>query len=269
MRGAPPINVEPDPCSACKTAQGRLNHEKDVIKSLLAEVTELGQKIGEAKSELDRLNRVKASMHQDMNLLLAAAASEDVASRLLKIVATDGATQIGGALDEESEYGLKLKGFMECLLATTPVVKGFVDHNPDFVDYVKGLPRAAARPGCTLMRRDEKIEDMESDSFGDLVNAAQEEVELGQVLADAIGQGTGEAEAEYIQKHLDELGPLVPEEALQKVQQYLKLTEQWTEKLKEIEKLNVQVEKDSFALADHGVAAKALEEKMGKCPAGC
>jgi hypothetical protein len=209
-------------------------------------------------------------MHDDMNLLLVATASEEVAERLLEIVRDDGATQIGGALEEESEYGRRLKGFVECLLASTNAFLTMTsDDPPDYVDYVRGLPRAAARPGCMLRKGDVKIEEMTSDSFTDLIDAAKEEVELGRLLADAVGQGSGEAEAEYIQEHLDELGPLVLEKALQKVQQYLQLTEQWTEKLKEIEELNLEVAKVTFALADHGVTAKALEDGMGGCLPGC
>lgn len=270
IRGAPPINFEPDPCSACKTAQGHLQLARDIIKSLLAQLQELSKKVSDAKEELDRLNRVKASLHDYLSKLLLAAMAADVGKRLLQIVAADGATQIGGALDEKSAYGLKLKGFMECLLATAPVIKGFVDHNPDYIDYVKGLPRAASRRGCTLMKRDVKIEDMESDSFGDLINAAKEEVELGEVLADAIGLGTGGAEAEYIQEHLGELGLLVPEDVLQHAEQYLKLIEESTDKLREIKELNTKVLDDTLALADLGVVVNALEQDMGKCKgSGC
>jgi hypothetical protein len=269
IRGAPPLNVEPDSCSACETAQGLAPRENDFIKVLLEELKKLGDKTAEAQSELDHLNRVKASMHDQMNLLLVAAASEDVAKRLLDIVRDDGATQIGGALEEESEYGRRLKGFVECLVADIPVFVATIKDDPrEYVDYVKGLPRAAARPGCMLRKGDVKIEEMTSDSLGDLIDAANEEIELGKVLADAIGQGTGEAEAEYIQEHLGELGPLVPEEELQKVQQYLQLTERWTEKLKEIEELNFEVAKVTSALADQGVIAKALEEATDECQPG-
>jgi hypothetical protein len=267
IRGAPPLNVEPESCSACQTAQGLVAREEDFINVLLEELKKLGDEIAKAQSDLDGLNRVKASMHDQMNLLLVAAASQDVAERLLEIVRDDGATQIGGALEEESEYGRRLKGFVECLLAGKDAFFAMAgDDAHDYVDYVKGLPRAASRPGCLLTKGDVKIEKMTSDSFGNLINAAKEELELWKVLADAIGQGSGKAEAEYIQEHLDKLGPLVPEEVLQKVQQYLQLTEQWTEKLREIEELTLEVAKVTFALADHGVTVKALEEGMGECP---
>jgi len=82
-----------------------------------------------------------------------------------------------------------------------------------------------------------------------------------------IGQGNGEAEVEYVQEHLGELGPLVPQEVLQKTDQYMKETEQWMESLKQLSELDSRVAMDAFALADLGISLKDLQKGLDQCNA--
>ena len=269
VRGAPPMNVSPEKPN-CDTAKGRRDLVAARIKKLLDDIKELRGKVAEAQAEQVRLNQARAALHNYVNTLLLAAAAQDVFKRTLEAIVSGGATEVAGALDESKEFAEILRAFGECMSSGMNGVQAVTTGDPkDYLTYILELSENAAFEGCMSRQKGDgsQGEETADSSMGELVSAGLQEFELGKVLADIIGQGNGEAEIEYVQEHLGELGPLVPADVLQKTDQYLKVTEQWEDSLKELSKLDARVAMDAFALADLGIALKDLQKGLDECNA--
>jgi hypothetical protein len=252
-------------CRTGDRAKAVRDREADKIKKLLNDLNELKQEIANTQDEQQKLNQTKAALHDDMSALLLAAAAQDVGQKLLDLVATDGATEVSGALDEESQSAPLLAGLAKCISGAMDGVGAISTGNPnDLVNYMQTPAKSIIECGGA----GQSGEGGESgDPFGELVNGAVEEFELAQVLRDALGSGNGAAEAEYIQEHLSELGVFIPEEEMQKAKGYLGLVEKWVEDLNKISALDSRIETDLFALADAYLALQALQQDLKK--AGC
>jgi len=190
------------------------------------------------------------------------------------MIVSEGATRVAGALNESKEFAEVLKAFGECLSDRMNGIRAKSTGDPqDYFNYILELPENAAFRGCMAPAKRSESHGTESageksdSSMGELISAGIEEFELGKVLLDVIGQGNGEAEVEYVQEHLGELGPLVPLEVLQKTDQYMKETEQWMESLKQLSELDSRVAMDAFALADLGISLKDLQKGLDQCNA--
>ena len=98
-------------------------------------------------------------------------------------------------------------------------------------------------------------------------NSAGRQRDLHQPGAVDARVGLAAPQVGSVQEHLGELGPLVPQEVLQKTDQYMKETEQWMESLKQLSELDSRVAMDAFALADLGISLKDLQKGLDQCNA--
>ncbi|HEY6092372.1 MAG TPA: hypothetical protein VIV83_10295, partial [Gemmatimonadales bacterium] len=99
----------------------------------------------------------------------------------------------------------------------------------------------------------------------EVIDGAIEMFTIGQVLVDAIGQGDGKAAGDFIDENLGALGPLVPEYALSKGRQYVQVSEQWAEGMKDLARLAREGMRLAGQIAESGVGVKARGRELERC----
>ena len=248
-RGIPPTDptMSKDPCEtpSALMAQTREQRARAVqrLKQIRGELRAAGREEAVLRGRRDDL-RVY------FDLLLAAAAAADVGQKLMELVTGDDMLETAAGTGQ-----------------VTPAEKEFVGHLNAFLESYQAWTEFGDDPG--EWGHSQLLDEGGNDAIGEEHNTAiSEALELfdyGQVIADAIGFGDGTAAENYIEEHLGSLGRLVPDFALSKARQYIDVSRQWSEAIKNLARLSAEGVKLALQIAEADLSIMVRGRQLQDC----
>ena len=249
-RGGPATAGAGMPQDRCETARGMLTLSTQQRATLLAQFQRLRDEFAKTQADEARLRRTRDQLQDAFDLLLVSAAGANVGKRLLELVTGDDmletAASTGQITAAEQQFVKDLNEFIE-------LYKTWTEISDNAGEWGESLLADSVR-GRVISKEHQEV-----------IDGAIEMFTIGQVLVDAIGQGDGKAAGDFIDENLGALGPLVPEYALSKGRQYVQVSEQWAEGMKDLARLAREGMRLAGQIAESGVGVKARGRELERC----
>ena len=234
----------------CETARGLVSLARDQRQRAVDRLKQIRDEFTKAKETEARLRVARDQLQGAFDLLLVAAAGSDLGRRLLELVTSDGMLETAGATGRVTE-----------------AQRQFIGQLNKFIESYKTWTELADDPGD--WGRSKLLGQAQQDAVGEerqqVIDAALEMFHSGQVLADALGQGDGTAALDYIEDNLGALGPLVPEYAFLKARQYVEVTRQWRDALKDLVRLAGDGAKLAYQISEADLGLKVRDRELQDC----
>ena len=248
-RGVPPPDVSTRQAK-CEAARGLVSLARDQRQRAVDRLRQIREEFPKTKETEARLRLTRDQMQGAFDLLLIAAAGSDLGRRLLELVTSDGMLETAGATGRVTE-----------------AQRQFIGQLNKFIESYKTWTELADDPGD--WGRSKLLGQAQQDAVGEerqqVIDAALEMFHSGQVLADALGQGDGTAALDYIEDNLGALGPLVPEYAFLKARQYVEVTRQWRDALKDLVRLAGDGAKLAYQISEADLGLKVRDRELQDC----
>jgi len=251
-RGVPPVEapVTGHGQDVCEAPRGLLTGTEDQRRAALARLAQIRAEFAKAKDDEARLRATRNQLQGAFDLLLIASAGSDVGKKLLTLATGDEAMEAAAGTGEVTEEE-----------------RAFVKQMNEFIKAYQTWTQATDDPagwGVSQLLTPDSSQHAAT-AGKDMVDAALEMVNLGQVLGGAIGAGNPEATGDYIEENLGAFGPLVPDYALSKARQYVEVTKQWGEAMRELARIAAEGAGIAGQIAESDLGIKVLGQRLQAC----